>query len=344
MSESRRVIKNTFVEFISSEEDACTAAARGLRRTSSWPYSLCTALGEDSPRELHADADALSEDSSARHESWADLTDDADEWDGARCGSLVDLTPRLQLGIPFAQCDLSPKAEEKGPAAAGPAQTPASGGGRTPLTSRASAFVPLSEPAAGARKQDLSSKASAFVPSFGAPALAPPAFGGLAYQQATSSPEGLAAPGAPMSTKPQSSWTSLIIGNLPLDLSRDALIEAMNQKGFAGCYNFVHASRDFKSKLGRAVVNFNAEEQAQFFIDTFQGFKDWPVPSSMHCSVNWSQTQGLTANVDLYRNDPLVGDDASDSLKPAIFAGRQRVPFPESAEVSRTGRKTRRWG
>jgi len=343
MSESRRVIKNTFVEFISSEEGACTTTtARCLRRTSSWPSmcSLCTALG--------VDADVLSEDSSGRHESWADLTDDPDEWDGVRCSSLVDLTPPLQLGIPFAQCDLTHKVEEKESAAAGLARTPASGGGRTPLTSKSSAFVPLSEPMAGTRK-DLSSTALAFVPSFVAPALAPPALGSLAYKQATNSSEKVAASGVlRRSTKPQNSWTignmpltTVTMSDLPLDLSRGALIEVMNKNGFAGCYNFVHAPRDEQSNLGHAIMNFNTEEQAELFIDKFRGFGDWPVPSSMPCSIGLSQTQGLTANVELYRDDPLIGDDAHS--RPMIFAGRQRIPFPES-EVSRIGCVKRRWG
>lgn len=352
MSESRKVIKKTFVEFISSEEDACTTTARCLRRTSSWPSmcSLCTAFGvdadalsEDSSRRHGLDADVLSEDSSGRHENWADLTDDADEWDGARC-----VTPPLQLGVPFAPCDLTPKAEEKGSAAAGLPRTPASGGGRTPLTSKASAFVPISDPMAGTRKQDLSSTALAFVPNFEAPAPAPTAFGSNRYKQATNSSE-KASRVPRMSTKPQNSWTidnmpltTVTIGNLPLDLSCGALIEVMNKKGFAGSYNFVHAPRDVQSNLGHAIVNFTTEDQAQFFVETFVGFRDWPVPSSMPCSIGWPQTQGLTANVDLYRNDPLVGDDAYG--RPMIFAGRQRIPFPKSAEVIRTGRTKRRWG
>jgi len=328
MSESRRVIKNTFVEFISSEEDAGTNATRGLRRTSSWPSmcSLCTAAGIDADA-----ADARSEGSSARHESWADLTDDADEWDGARCASPVGRAPHLQFGLPFAQCGWAPKAEEKSPAAA-LARTPASGGGRTPLTSKASAFVPL------ASKQDLSSKASAFVPGFGAPLVA--------QLQAAGSPEKASAPGIPRmpAPAPPGSWTTVAMGNLPLALSRDALIEVVNQKGFAGCYSFVHMQRDFQSKLGHAIVNCNTEEQATHFMDAFQGFRDWPVSSSMQCSVTWAQTQGLTANIDRYRNDSLIGDNAFDGLNPAIFVGRQRVPMPEPAEACRTGGTMRRWG
>ena len=92
---------------------------------------------------------------------------------------------------------------------------------------------------------------------------------------------------------------------------------------------------DFNSKLcrGYAFVNLVAGQHVCRFIKVFDGFTRWPhASSSKVCRATLSHTQGLAANIDRYRNSPVMRDDVPDNFKPAIFLGRRKVPFPEPTQ------------
>jgi RNA recognition motif-containing protein len=132
----------------------------------------------------------------------------------------------------------------------------------------------------------------------------------------------------------ESQWderTTVMLRNLPCPFLRDDLINAMDAKGFAGLYNFVYIPTDFQRELskGYGFVNFISAEEVQRFMLAFDGFRDWPVPSSKVCSVDLARTQGLHANVRLYRNSAVMGDEVPERFRPVLFDGTQRVPFPE---------------
>jgi len=126
-------------------------------------------------------------------------------------------------------------------------------------------------------------------------------------------------------------YTTLILRNLPCPFLREDLIKAMDAKGFAGLYNFVYMPIDFKTKmgLGYAFVNLVTVEEVPRFMLAFGGFREWPRPSAKVCAVDLSKTQGLDANVARYRNSPVMSDEVPERFRPVLFAGTQRVPFPE---------------
>lgn len=143
------------------------------------------------------------------------------------------------------------------------------------------------------------------------------------------------APGILESATEKKQFTTLIIRNLPCPITRNDLIDAMNEKGFEGLYNLVYLPIDFKTQMGMgyAFVNLTSEEIAYRFVDAFNGFAQWRVRSMKVCTVEWAMTQGLHANVERYRNSTLMGDEFPDSFKPVIFVGNKRVPFPEPTDI-----------
>jgi RNA recognition motif-containing protein len=125
--------------------------------------------------------------------------------------------------------------------------------------------------------------------------------------------------------------TTVMLRNLPCPFLREDLIKAMDAKGFAGLYNFVYLPTDFQTQKskGYAFVNFVSEEEVQRFMVAFDGFRDWPLPSSKICSVDLARTQGLDAYVRMYRNSAVMGDEVPERFRPVLFDGTERVPFPE---------------
>lgn len=134
--------------------------------------------------------------------------------------------------------------------------------------------------------------------------------------------------------------TTLIVQKLPEVFSRTMLAELLDTEGFEGAYDFIYMPIGFKSlvAVGYAFINFVCLKEAQRFHSKFQGFSQWPVQSENICEVKWSETQGLTAHIERYRNSPLLHEDVADECKPALFTGGIRVSFPPPLKPVRAPR------
>jgi hypothetical protein len=320
-------VKNTFVYAFSLEN--ADSAGGVLRHSSSCP-SLGAAdapPGEDvtsddivSPLTRHDSDLAVS-----RFGTWADVDSDCDDQELPARLSSVGLSDFNFTGEIY---NAPTKVDEKSPAALESIIVQTNESARTPLSSKASSFSPLidsSEPHVPfVPFSPLNSKASAFVPRSSQVVSMP-----------MQTPESTDA-SVPDTTSQQETtshnMTTVMLRNLPCGFTRKALIWTMNKEGFAGFYNFVYIPIDFKSKLckGYAFVNLAAVEYVQRLIDVFDGFDKWThCSSSKVCKASLSHTQGLTANIERYRNSPVMGDDVPDIFKPVLFEGKLEVPFPE---------------
>jgi hypothetical protein len=248
--------------------------------------------------------------------SWADVDSNFDEQEPPAVLSLEGL-----VGFGFTgEVHDPPNADEKSPVAQEPVLVQTPGRQRTPLSSKASAFNPfigssaLHVPLAPA--SPLSGAASAFVPR---------------SSQATESPDP-SVPGTPSQTFTGSpSITTAMLRNLPCGLTRTGLLEILDNEGFTGIYDLVYVPIDFKRELckGYAFVNLRAAEHLQRLIEVFDGYNQWPhCASSKVCQASLSHTQGLKANIERYRNSPVMGETVPDIFKPALFVGNQQIPFP----------------
>jgi hypothetical protein len=231
--------------------------------------------------------------------TWADLNSDSDHDSPGETPSRLMSVGLNGYGF-IGEVDGASKVCEMPPAALGfvLAQTPASA--RTPLSSRASVFVPRPPQAVNMPAQ-------------------PP--------ESTDVP----VPGIARLTSTAPAPTTVMLRNLPCSYTRQNLLRTLNIHGFSGLYDFVYLPVDFESMLckGYAFVNAISGEHAQRMIESFDGYRDWSrCSSSKICQANLSAVQGLDANIDRYRNSPVMGDGVPSNFKPVLFVRGEEVPFP----------------
>merc|ERR1712048_955812 len=103
---------------------------------------------------------------------------------------------------------------------------------------------------------------------------------------------------------------------------------------------FVYVPMNLRSSgnFGYAFVDFDSVSVTEHFRARMVGFKSWDGQSEKAMEIEWSLTQGLDANVQRYRDSPLMHDSVDDELKPAIFRSGVRVPFPAPTKHIRAPR------
>jgi hypothetical protein len=129
--------------------------------------------------------------------------------------------------------------------------------------------------------------------------------------------------------------TTVMMRNLPTELTRDMLVQLLNDQGFAGEFNFVYMPIDFVKRvgLGYAFVNLCHNDVAPRFWRSFDRFNSWPVCSTKVCRLGWSTPhQGLQNHIERYRNSPLMHKDVPDSIRPALFENGVRIAFPAATK------------
>jgi len=129
--------------------------------------------------------------------------------------------------------------------------------------------------------------------------------------------------------------TSVILRNLPLDMTRDMFLYLLYTEGFAGTYDLIYLPRDFRTSanLGYAFVNLLENSEALRMQEHFTGFSRWSLPSSKRCEAAWSSQQGLAAYIDRYRNNPVMHEIVPDEFKPVLFQNGVRVAFPRPTQT-----------
>merc|ERR1739845_154542 len=79
--------------------------------------------------------------------------------------------------------------------------------------------------------------------------------------------------------------------------------------------------------------NLVSHEQASRFVETWDGFSRWSIPSKKACVLGWSRPhQGCTANIERYRNSPIMHESVPDDYKPVVFCHGKRIPFPPATK------------
>jgi len=126
-------------------------------------------------------------------------------------------------------------------------------------------------------------------------------------------------------------YTTVMFRNLPNDYSQQMLLALLDSEGFEGLYDFLYVPFDFKrhAGLGYAFINMVSPDAARKIKSELQGFKKWSIPSKKILEVCYSKPlQGLTANIERYRNSPVMHPDVPEEFKPALFQNKRRIPFP----------------
>jgi len=110
-------------------------------------------------------------------------------------------------------------------------------------------------------------------------------------------------------------------------------MDLFDTEGFAPClYDFVYLPIKIKlnKAFGYAFINFVNEVAAERFVKHFTKFSRWGVPHSKCADVDWAKdNQGLEAQVERYRDHPLMAVDSPDEFRPIVLKAGKRVQFPE---------------
>lgn len=139
--------------------------------------------------------------------------------------------------------------------------------------------------------------------------------------------------------------TTLIIRNIPKNISRSMLLQALEETGFIKDINFVNlplAYDSFKG-FGYAFVNLVSGAAAESFMESFSGFNNWPVQSDLLATVDFaSGGQGLEAQIERYRNSPAMHESVDDQVKPVLLENGVRIAFPPPTKFLEAPRLRRR--
>lgn len=130
--------------------------------------------------------------------------------------------------------------------------------------------------------------------------------------------------------------TTIMLRNLPLTYTRTMLLDLLDAEGFKGRYDFLYLPSSFETFLGfgYAFVNFSSEDNAELARQHFQDFNQWTTAGEEVCETSWSDPyQGLAANVERYRNSPVMHESVDDEHKPIVLLGGLRQTFPAPTKL-----------
>lgn len=142
--------------------------------------------------------------------------------------------------------------------------------------------------------------------------------------------------------------TTLMVRNLSADVSQPAFVQHFMEAGYGGLFDFVYMPMNFRASgnFGYAFVNFINHEVAEHVLMQMQDGEHEEGSSPEKWSSVWSTCQGLSANVERYRNSPLMHDSVPMECKPAVYdQNGDRTSFPKPTKViskpriHRTGHK-----
>jgi hypothetical protein len=159
---------------------------------------------------------------------------------------------------------------------------------------------------------------------------------------AESTSVGLSSDAASNSSDDDCVLTTVVMRNIPNNMSRDMLLNLIDAEGFKGSYDFVYLPLDFKAMvgLGYSFINFINSEEAVRFQEHFLGFCNWSSHSDKVCHVTWSESlQGRDAHIERYRNSPVMHESMADGCKPVLYKDGERTAFPEPTKRIRVPRQ-----
>merc|ERR1712178_136755 len=129
----------------------------------------------------------------------------------------------------------------------------------------------------------------------------------------------------------QSSHTVAMMRNIPLEYTREDVLELIDGQGFRGSYALFYLPVVFQSKLnhGYAFIHFTSSDSYEKFRERFSGFSSWKVSSDRICEVSFSERfSNIDDRIEGCRNSPIMHKSVEDRFKPLLFENGQRIPFP----------------
>jgi len=127
-----------------------------------------------------------------------------------------------------------------------------------------------------------------------------------------------------------SSHTTLMVRNLPVELSQQDFVQYFIDRGYGGLFDFVYMPMNLRKKgnFGYAFINLSSHALAvEVMMQSPPLESDQQGESWMSA---WSTCQGVLANIERYRNSPLMHDTVPMESRPALYNYMgDRVRFPQ---------------
>lgn len=124
--------------------------------------------------------------------------------------------------------------------------------------------------------------------------------------------------------------TSLILQNIPVGCTRAELQGFLDSHGFYAQYDLLYLPTNFWTwkNCGYAFVNMVSHGMATMVMQRLHGFEGWCAEGVDALEVSFSTIQGVEANIERYRNSPVMHHLVPDEYKPLLLVGGQQVAFP----------------
>merc|ERR1719456_1388486 len=90
--------------------------------------------------------------------------------------------------------------------------------------------------------------------------------------------------------------------------------------------------------FGYSFVDFDSPKVAKRCKEQLEGFAGWSEPFEKALEVAWSESQGIEAHIQRYRDSPLMHESVDDEVKPALFKNGVRIVFPKPTKKIRAPR------
>jgi hypothetical protein len=128
----------------------------------------------------------------------------------------------------------------------------------------------------------------------------------------------------------------LVIKQLPDGCSQDSIEGLLKAQGLERSCNFLYAPANFRkgALFGYCFLNFSSPAAARGALrklnaeTTRHGTGDFGL-----IEVSWSEThQGLTAQIERYRNCPVMHPLVPEAYKPRLYVDGKIVRFPDPTE------------
>jgi hypothetical protein len=135
--------------------------------------------------------------------------------------------------------------------------------------------------------------------------------------------------------------TAVIIKGLPEAFSRDMLTVLLDSNGFHACYDFVYLPHSFETRLAfcYSFINFVSAEEAHRCVSSLDGLEALVAKGGLCISVSFAESMhGLEAHIERYRNSSVMHPVVPDAMKPALYRGGVRIPFPAPTKRIRVPR------
>jgi hypothetical protein len=143
---------------------------------------------------------------------------------------------------------------------------------------------------------------------------------------------------SPVKVQKKPERTTVVLRNLPSQLSRSDLVKILDDAGFSERYDFLYLPTNFRNMtvFGYAIVNFSEPADAQAAMEQFRGAN----VDGQDVITEWSKSQqGYADLVCRYRDSPVMHTSVPDQHKPIILAKGVLQPFPQPTELLQPPRK-----